>query len=130
MGEVGELVERALDVTLDPNTPFPLFVRTITNFYRTLSRNTRKTRKNLEKNVGNQTGAKYLGIKSKRCSKEDVDQSSDMTCTDCAIKKPKKTWTYIPDINPSVSSLEKFLRENEVGGEVKDGSSVQVSHCH
>ena len=47
---------------------------------------------------------------------------------DRAAKKPKKTWTYIPDINPTLSSLEKFLRENEVGGEVKDGSSVQVSH--
>ena len=50
LGEAGEFVERALDVTLNPNTPFPLFVRTITNFYRTLSRNTRKTRKNLGKN--------------------------------------------------------------------------------
>ena len=50
LGEAGEFVERALDVTLNPNTSFPLFVGTITNFYRTLSRNTRKTRKNLEKN--------------------------------------------------------------------------------
>ena len=50
LGEAGELVERALDVTLNSNTPFPLFVRTVTNFYRTLSRNTLKTRKNLGKN--------------------------------------------------------------------------------
>ena len=50
LGEAGEFVERALDVTLNPNTLFALFVRTVTNFYRTLSRNTQKTRKNLERN--------------------------------------------------------------------------------
>ena len=33
LGEAGEFVERALDVTLNPNTPFPLFVRTVTNFF-------------------------------------------------------------------------------------------------
>ena len=49
LSEAGELVEIALDVTFNPNTPFPLFVRTVTNSYQTLSRNTRKTRKNLEK---------------------------------------------------------------------------------
>ena len=49
LSEAGELVEMALDVTLNPNTPFPLFVRTVTNLYQTLNRNTRKTRKNLEK---------------------------------------------------------------------------------
>ena len=36
-------------MTVNPNTPFPLFVRTVTNSYQTLSRNTRETRKNLEK---------------------------------------------------------------------------------
>ena len=45
LGEAGEFLERALDVTLNPNTPFPLFVGTVTNFYRILSRNTHKTRK-------------------------------------------------------------------------------------
>ena len=45
LSEAGELIEIALDVT----TPFPLFVRTVTNSYQTLSRNTRKSRKNLEK---------------------------------------------------------------------------------
>ena len=49
LSEAGELIERALDVTLKPNTPFPLFVRTVTNFYRTMSRNIRKTREILEK---------------------------------------------------------------------------------
>ena len=50
LGEALEFVERALDVTLNPNTLFALFVRTVTNFYRSLSRNTQKTRKNLERN--------------------------------------------------------------------------------
>ena len=49
LGEAGEFVERALDVTLNPNTLFALFVRTVTNFYRTLSRNTQKTRKKFGK---------------------------------------------------------------------------------
>ena len=49
LGEAGKLVEIALDVTLNPDTPFPLFVRTVTNSYQTLNRNTRKTRKDLEK---------------------------------------------------------------------------------
>ena len=49
LSEAGELVEIALEVTLNPDTPFPLFVRTVTNSYQILSRNTRKTRKNLEK---------------------------------------------------------------------------------
>ena len=92
LGEAGEFVERALDVTLNPNAPFPL------NRYQFLSNIEQKHSKNKEKigeNIGNQTRAKYLGIKSKRCSKEDVDQSSDTTCTDRAMKKPKKTWTFI-----------------------------------
>ena len=46
LSEAGELVEIALDVTLNPNTPFPLFVRTVTNSYQTLGRTTRKTKKN------------------------------------------------------------------------------------
>ena len=49
LSEAGELIEIALDVTFNPNTPFPLFVRTVTNSCQTLSRNTRKTRKNLKK---------------------------------------------------------------------------------
>ena len=49
LSEAEELVDRALDVTLNPKTPFSLFARTVTNSYRTLSRNTRKTTKNLEK---------------------------------------------------------------------------------
>ena len=49
LSEAGELVEIALNVAFNPNTPFPLFVRTVTNSYQTLSRNTRKIRKNLEK---------------------------------------------------------------------------------
>ena len=47
LSAAGELVEIALDVTLNPNVPFPLFVRTVTISYQTLSRNTLKTRKNL-----------------------------------------------------------------------------------
>ena len=47
--EAEELVEIALDVTFNPNTFFHLFVRIVTNSHQTLSRNTRKTRKNLEK---------------------------------------------------------------------------------
>ena len=46
--EAGELVEIALDVTF---APFPLFVRTVTISYQTLSRNTQKTRKNLKKKL-------------------------------------------------------------------------------
>ena len=49
LSEAWELVEIALDVTLNPNSPFPLFVGTVINSYQTLSRNTRKARKNLEK---------------------------------------------------------------------------------
>ena len=49
LSEAGELVKIVLDVTLNPNTPFPLFVKTVTNLYQTLSRNTQKARKNLEK---------------------------------------------------------------------------------
>ena len=51
LSEAEELAEIALDVTFNPNTraPFPLFVRPVANSYQTLSRNTRKTRKNLEK---------------------------------------------------------------------------------
>ena len=49
LSEAGELVRIVLDVTFNPNAPFPIFVRTVTISYQTLSRNTRKTRKNLEK---------------------------------------------------------------------------------
>ena len=49
LSEAGEPVEIALDATFNPNTLFPLFVRTVTNSYQTISKNTRKTRKNFEK---------------------------------------------------------------------------------
>ena len=49
LSEADKLVEIALDVTFNPNTPFHFFVSTVTNSYQTLSRNTQEARKNLEK---------------------------------------------------------------------------------
>ena len=113
LSEAGELVEMALDVTLNPNTPFPLFVRTVTNLYQTLNRNTRKTRKNLEK-LEIRLKPNTFGQSPKDAVKRmSIEQSSETTCTDRARKKPKKIWTYLPDINPSLSSLEKLLREEQ-----------------
>ena len=63
LSEAGELVEIALDVTFNPNTPFPLFVRTVTNSNQTLGRNTKKNKEEFGK-IRSQTKTKTFPIKS------------------------------------------------------------------
>ena len=63
MSEAGELIEIALDVTLNPNTPFPF---TCKNCYQFILNIDKKHSKNKEKfgRIRNQTKAKYFRTKS------------------------------------------------------------------
>ena len=112
LSEAGKLVEIALDVTYNLNASFP----TCENCYR-------KTRKNLAQ-IRNQTKAKYFRIKR-------MSSKAPRRLVQIVQERSQRKYGHTQLTSILLSQVWKnSCGRNEVCGEVKDGSSFQVSHCH